>query len=308
MSITKIGEAIFNRRKALFINQEKLCRGICSQSTLSKIENGSFFPSKQQMDALLQRLDISSKQYYALLSQEDYYVQKLKEKIILSNAKGASNEALDFLDKMERHPCSKENLIRQFILRSTAIAGKRTVDSIIPYDCQEKWVLLNKAIQITIPNFQVASIETELLCFEEVKIIVDLANLYDSMGDRTTSLFIYANLYAYTNSHYIEIEDIATIIPLLAYNYSRILGLEGRYKEALSINQYCCDYCTKYEKIQLLGVSLSNQSYYLYQIGNISESINIAKKAFYTLKSMEQDQYMQILCEYAKVHLDLMLS
>ena len=56
MAFYKIGNVIRKRRIDLNLTQEELSFGICSVSTLSKIENGERYPNKKNFDALMQRL------------------------------------------------------------------------------------------------------------------------------------------------------------------------------------------------------------------------------------------------------------
>ena len=54
-----IGKLIASTRNKYKISQEALCYGICSISTLSRIENGTQFPSWKVGNALLERLGLS---------------------------------------------------------------------------------------------------------------------------------------------------------------------------------------------------------------------------------------------------------
>ena len=51
-----LGEYIKQRRLDLGLTQEQLCDGICEPMTLSRLENGKQTPSRNRINALLQRL------------------------------------------------------------------------------------------------------------------------------------------------------------------------------------------------------------------------------------------------------------
>ena len=51
-----LGEYIKQRRLDLGLTQEQLCDGICEPVTLSRLENGKQTPSRNRINALLQRL------------------------------------------------------------------------------------------------------------------------------------------------------------------------------------------------------------------------------------------------------------
>ena len=78
MSYYPLGYIIKNRREELQLSQEDLAEGICSVSTLSRIENGERMPSKNHYEMLMQRLG------YSALSL-DYFTDKQFDKIIQWN-------------------------------------------------------------------------------------------------------------------------------------------------------------------------------------------------------------------------------
>lgn len=308
MNMMKIGEAISRYRKELHISQKRLCRGICTQSTLSKIEYGGLYPSKEQMDALLQRLDMPSKHYYALLSKKDYQIQDLKRRVAICNAKGAFMEALDLLDEMEKLSDLKECMIHQFIRRSRTISGRRTVSGVVSYSNQERLQHLEEAIRMTIPDFQIKTIGEELLCFEEVKTIMNLANTYSMMNDQDTALEIYEKLYSYVKQSYKEIEEDATVIPMMAYNYSKILMRMERYEDSVEISEQGLGYCMKYDNISRLGALLVNRAICLSELDSTFPKQRAFIQANYVLKSLGQNGYVELLQSYAKEMLNLNLK
>ena len=51
-----LGDYIKQKRLDLGLTQEQLCDGICEPMTLSRLENGKQTPSRNRINALLQRL------------------------------------------------------------------------------------------------------------------------------------------------------------------------------------------------------------------------------------------------------------
>ena len=66
-----LGEYIKQRRLDLGLTQEQLCDGICEPMTLSRLENGKQTPSRNRINALLQRLGLPDDRYFALLSKNE---------------------------------------------------------------------------------------------------------------------------------------------------------------------------------------------------------------------------------------------
>ena len=76
-----LGEFIKNRRMELGLTQEQLCEGICEPITISRLENGKQTPSRNRINALLQRLGLPGDRYYALLSKNEKEVAALRKEI-----------------------------------------------------------------------------------------------------------------------------------------------------------------------------------------------------------------------------------
>ena len=70
-----LGEAIKKRRLELGLTQEQLCEGICEPITISRLENGKQTPSRNRINALLERLDMPADRYYALLSKNELDIE-----------------------------------------------------------------------------------------------------------------------------------------------------------------------------------------------------------------------------------------
>ena len=67
----KLGEYIRQRRLDLGLTQEQVCAGICESVTLSRFENGKQTPSRNRINAILQRLGLPDDRYYALVTPEE---------------------------------------------------------------------------------------------------------------------------------------------------------------------------------------------------------------------------------------------
>ena len=66
-----VGSLIREARERQKYSQEELCYGICTPSTLSRIENGVQAPGKKILESLMQRLGIVDRIYNSYLSQEE---------------------------------------------------------------------------------------------------------------------------------------------------------------------------------------------------------------------------------------------
>jgi transcriptional regulator with XRE-family HTH domain len=77
-----LGEYIKQRRLELGLTQEELCDGICEPMTISRVENGRQTPSRNRINAILQRLGLPDDRYFALLSKNEMEIAALQREIV----------------------------------------------------------------------------------------------------------------------------------------------------------------------------------------------------------------------------------
>jgi transcriptional regulator with XRE-family HTH domain len=92
-----LGEYIKQRRLDLGLTQEQLCDGICEPMTLSRLENGKQTPSRNRINALLQRLGLPDDRYFALLSKNELEMEALQKEIVACNANHRVEEGFETL-------------------------------------------------------------------------------------------------------------------------------------------------------------------------------------------------------------------
>ena len=199
-----IGEAIKRRRLELKLTQEKLCEGICEPITISRLENGRQSPSRNLVNALLERLDMPSDRYYALVSKDELEIEDLQAKIAYWDIRfeqtqdvQARVEAIKTHEALQRKMKLEDRISQQLILRSLAILGKEDG----PFSPEEKQEMLFRAIRLTAPNFDVSHFEDGLYTANEIKIINQLALNYERLGDQSTTIDILHRLSAYMEQH-----------------------------------------------------------------------------------------------------------
>ena len=95
------GEEIRRVRLERGLTQERLSEGICSPSTLSRIENGSQVPSRRTFQLLMERLDGPDYSYAHFLSPIEYQRERIKEEIIEAIEYRQVDRMKDLLGEME---------------------------------------------------------------------------------------------------------------------------------------------------------------------------------------------------------------
>lgn len=226
-----LGEYVKQRRLDLGLTQEQLCYGICEPMTLSRLENGKQTPSRNRINALLQRLGLPDDRYFALLSKNELEMEALQKEIVACNATEKVPEGFEKLAQFEKLADPDDQIAQQFALRSRVLLGR--LDG--RYTPLEQIDLLMQAIQLTVPRFDLESIESFLYTRDEITIINQIGLAYSDAGQNKKAAEIYYQLLKYVRKHFKETITSIGVLPLVLYNYARVLDLCGRYEEGAAL-------------------------------------------------------------------------
>ena len=304
-----IGEYIKRKREEQKIKQDELCYGICDRSTLSRIERGKQEPSYYILKALLQRLGISEDRCQILMGAQEFEISELQREIVADNVRKDFSSALKKIRRLEELSQSAENpLLQQFILRVRAAAGYEENGERLDYDNPTQRKMLIQALELTCPGITMENMCSFLLSENEAKIINQIAITYSEEGNRRQAIEIYRQLIRYVQSHFAGCEVGQVMLPLTAYNYSRLLGQERRYEEAIEIAELGRQCCVKYNKCRFLGGLLFNIAYCLHDLGKDVESMELMIQSYYVNKAMDRTRSCEVVRKYAKETLKLEIS
>lgn len=288
MKAYNIGDCIRQLREEQNVNQEDLCRGLCSKSTLSRIERGCHVPSMGTVALLLQRLGVNEDYLSFLLGTTEMEISNLHKEIEALNAQRKYDEALQKIGKMEQLTDPKDRVMQQFLLRSKALAGHLQDGQRVDYDNLTKREMLLRAIELTHPHFSLDNIGKCLLGIDEIKTINQIAITYSDAGERRYAIHIYRQLFDYPRSRFYNTEAEVSVLTMLAYNYSRLLGQERRYEECIEYAQMGYEACIRYNKCYELGGLLINMACALHALGQDEESKERAKSAYHAYHLMRR--------------------
>lgn len=295
-----IGYYIRRIRKERGICQEVLYEGLCSRSTLHRIESGEQQPGLFVASQLLQRLGLDESSFLLPLGPQDFEISNLQKEIISLNAQSRFAEALEKIARLETIVVPQDKLAQQFILRAKALAGYECDGKRCPYDYPTRRQMLIKALNMTHPNFDLEKIERCLLSIEDMKSLNQIAITYSEEGKRRQAIEIYRQLIRYVESHFPDCEVRQVMLPLTAYNYSRLLGLERRYEEAIEVAELGRQCCVKYNKCRMLGGLLLNIACCLHELGKDEESRKIMQQSYYAYLIMEDLISCEVVQKYAE--------
>lgn len=300
MKAYNIGDCIRQLREEQNVNQEDLCHGLCNKSTLSRIERGCHVPSIGTIALLLQRLGVNEDSLSFLLGTTEMEISNLHKEIEALNAQKKYDEALQKIGQMEQLTDPKDRVMQQFLLRSKALAGYLQGGQRVDYDNLTKREMLLRAIELTHPHFSLDNIGKCLLGIDEIKTINQIAITYSDAGDRRYAIHIYRQLFEYPRSRFYNTEAEVSVVTMLAYNYSTLLGRERRYEECIEYAQMGYEACIKYNKARMLGGLLLNWGYALQKLGQEEESKSKIKDSYHAYRLMQRFPEAENVKKYAK--------
>lgn len=296
-----IGEYIKRKREEKEIKQDELCYGICDRSTLSRIERGKQEPSYYILKALLQRLGISEDRCQILMGAQEFEIAELQREIVADNVRKDFSSALKKIRRLEELSQSAENpLLQQFILRVRAAAGYEENGERLDYDNPTQRKMLIQALELTCPGITMENMCSFLLSENEAKIINQIAITYSEEGNRRQAIEIYRQLIRYVQSHFAGCEIGQVMLPLTAYNYSRLLGQERRYEEAIEVAELGRQCCVRYNKCRFLGGLLLNIACCLHDLDQDDASRKRLIQSYYAYLVMEDTVSCEVVQNYAK--------
>lgn len=298
-----VGDMIREARERQKYSQEELCYGICTASTLSRIENGVQVPGKKILEGLMQRLGIVDRIYNSYLSREEMERYEIEEHLTRCLARKEYNHAEEYVNILEimlKDISRREygiKLEEQYIRFARILIQKNRGES-----TQRILEQLLDAIRITIPDFDGMHINARLLTFHEISILNNIGCAYHAMGKVWDALRLLFELKEYIEKHAAHDEELSVKYLMILQNLSSWMGQEGHYEDALELCQKGIDYCVEYGKMHTFPMLLCNKACALAELGQY----DMAKQSFYQsiaiFQAMSQHERAEQVRKYAENH------
>lgn len=157
MKLNTIGEVLRFYREKYNLRQSDVCAGICSVSTLSKIENGSKEADSLILERLLERIGKEVLQFEMILNDYDYSLWELRRQIETELKHDRRERAQQLLQKYQEKMPQKDRVHGQFVLYHKVLLE----DNI---SAEEKCAMAIRALNYTCPEVEKAVLyhETEI--------------------------------------------------------------------------------------------------------------------------------------------------
>jgi len=274
-----LGTMITALRKKANLSFGQLSCGICSKSTLHRIESNTVQASYFTIESIMQRLGRNVdlyKNYF--LSKDDFIALQLRSRIHLSITEKKLDETSILLHEFETLKAVKHSsVLQQHAKFAKAILSN--YEQLEPHHDYSN--MLIDAIKITCPQFNENDIEQYHLTLTEMSIINAYAGYYGSMGDLERSLRIYDGLYRNIKGKQLDDDEKSKIISSVLFNYSTILSRFEQFQHALAVIDEGENYMKHRMQLIRLPNFAYNKGYNLFHLGKETESIPYHAMAYY---------------------------
>ncbi len=215
------------------ISQKQLCKGICDPAYLSRCIKDNIEMDKLMMDALMQRLGISTRKYSHILNNSEYEFFQLRESI--RNA--IKEKSVNLIS----------SLIQQYIERLSPLrTGKKMHMQVALFFCSYELELENADYEKQLNNIKYAlectGITTEALddpmaLFSEVELILlfRYAMLLEQKGEVQVAGEVYEKLCLLCGRPPYNNGELVHIFAAVAYHLSYIYIQKGKYEQVMDI-------------------------------------------------------------------------
>ncbi|HHW21256.1 MAG TPA: helix-turn-helix domain-containing protein [Clostridiaceae bacterium] len=290
------GVLISELRKKRGITQEKLAEGLCDRRTISYIENGSISPGKYLFEQLMQRLGVDPKRFSSYIaSREEMYFDEMRNRIAQLFRENKTDEILDLLESMEKNKSFKNNkYILQYILKTRAWIVAGGMDWHNAHDL-ELVLLLDKAIHLTLENFDIKHMDSDLYTVIEIDIIrmYGLWNLFTDKKEE--ALRIFTQLDSIIQTGYIFSEDISDAHASLLVALAKCYRWLERYEEALSTSERGLDLCAETQSYRSLPWQLYQKASALYRLGRKDEALAAFDDGIIIARNYKEFEMMEFM-------------
>jgi len=286
MSIYSINNQIKVFRERKNISQEELSFGICSVSTLSKIETGKQTPNKTTTDALLERLGMRSCNYDFNMTNSERNIYELKQSISndIVNHNFNYQEKLDSLISL----IDSNDVINTQFYNYTSITLQRFTQQDCSVKYSEKYA---EVLRLTIPDFDIQkNLYFKLLTHIEANLLNNIATSLFEENDLLSSIKVFLFLETFYRDIDFDVVERDNQYPSIVSNLTNCLLRTKQYKEVIKLCDKGIDICIKYGKLTQFPFLLYNKGYALCFLDQIESGIKIIKQSTTILEAMNNEE------------------
>lgn len=295
MGIYRIGEIIREERNRRKISQEELCFGICSVTTLSRIENGSQKPSLKIEEALLERLGHSTENLVVYADDKEVKKHRLESAIRtrMMHFEDAGDLLAEYQKLLEKRgtECVLEE---QFLVMSWAIQDFYQHTGESGDICKR----LTEALCLTIPKYSESTLEDiKLLTTTEIEILNNLALAYAKEKEEEKALRIFRYLAKLLERDMSDGTTAHRHYNMILGNLARQLLYAQEYEEAEFFSRQGINYCKKRKRLNALPELLYYNATASFCLGRTEQAAERYQQAIALFRLLDRQDMAEAIRE-----------
>lgn len=257
------GERIRSSRMRYGMTQEELAYGICSTSTLSKIEQGIRPPNMQMYEAFMHKLGETLNTNGIITDEKEIQNLKIYRQFIYCIIQDEKEKANNIIHEFEAMLWQNRSLNEQLYLYMLCV--QKSKNNINPFLVAEQSMA---ALRLSMPTFQGNLWEiSRRITFHEINILNILAVQYLKLGKTKKALTYLKWMKEYFEKYEVSDTQKARIYPMILCNYADLLSASGLFEQSFELAESGKDICTKHENLILLPFLVSVAARNLMKIG-----------------------------------------
>lgn len=255
-----IGAAILYFRESYNISQRKLCKGLCSITTLSRIEAGERDVDALILENLLERLGRMPYHFELIVTDFDYEVYLIRKEIDKLIEEESIDEAYILIKKYAQLTDGKGTPHKQFVL-----VCKSKLNELKGGKCETTIDILIEAISCTVPDFNTNDISNHFLSTMEFNIIIDIIDKM-IVTNKTEQVYQILDQIIYYLNRYEQMEQNSRRFPKVAVLASSFFMNHNDLDKALKICNRGIEKQKTTTKLNYIGDLLYNKAKILEKI------------------------------------------
>lgn len=303
-SLTKyiVGRVIREFRKKQHVSQTELCRGICSVSSLSRIESGDQMPPRKVAETLLSRLGRSPGLYDTPLTKADLKMSELEIQIAEHDSRGL----LDYLPLLNEYKNQKERLDdlenQCYLMYLARYEFRRTGDTSAALDNYKR------AMKLSLPDYTIgSSLSGFPLSRTEIDILFSITSCLNLLGRNEESVEILKFLQQQYETREIDEIEMANMYPVVLCNLACWYESRQDVDKALELFDRGMQICADYGRLTFYCYNMLNKGELLLKKGNKDEGKTLLSLGLFILDERGDHEEAVSIAKQIKAEFDLTL-
>jgi len=272
-----IGDYIISQRKKKGMTQKELVENICSEVTLSRIENNQQTPNYNTVTKLLMKLGLPPSLFPAYMNEKELELLTLRHEINQHLIHERHDEAEVLLNKMIRK-AKGETVFEQYVAYIQAIMLMKS-------NAEEALNALIKAAKMSINDLAPKNILRQAMTQDELGMLKNIAICYERTNKYDEAIEIYYAILEYIEEKVIAHKDISALYTAVTYLLSCLVGQKGDMKEVIRLCDDGIKRCLEFGTYYSLAGLLYNKGYALVETEGPCAACKYIQEAYYIYRA-----------------------